>query len=237
MYTPSECERKLINLYDSTFENDCELCLKCRNEVTDLSRPVSAWMVGCDFKNQNIRLLFVGKTARGDFEKTDCKYINVFAHSRELFNTGWHYWTYTKEIAKKIFGDEWMERIAVTNIVKCNNSESVDTSTECMKNNCIIELGMLRKEISAINPTHVIFYTGWAYDEYIKYAFDEIVEPGDWSSTKLIGRYCSPWNEGTSKVSGRTIHFLRICHPERKKKDDFVNSVYDWIIRTDTSHK
>ncbi|MBE6013772.1 MAG: hypothetical protein E7241_00190 [Lachnospiraceae bacterium] len=160
------------------------------------------------------------------------RYHNAYNYGRELTAKGWPYWNYTGEIIREVYGSRDPELAAITNIVKCNNSESVDKTSTSMKNNCIKELRVLNRELRIIKPTHVVFYTGWSYDSYIEYAFDEVLVCGNVAATKIIGQYDAPWREGRAIVDGQQMFFLRTCHPERKNKEDFVNAVADWVSRT-----
>lgn len=237
----NQIEHDLILMYDSLFiHEDCDICRLCRGTEKEhrslLSRPVTAWFVGNAFAEQETRILFVGKNARGfgDEQPYTKRYHNVYDYGRELTTKGWAYWNYTGEIIKAIYGIGYNnpELTAITNIVKCNNSEGIDTTSTCMKDHCIKELRVLNRELRIIKPTHVVFYTGWNYDSYIDYAFDEILVAGSVTETKTIGQYNAPWREGKAIVNGQRILFLRTCHPERKKKEDFVNAVVDWFNRT-----
>ena len=38
-----------------------------------------------------------------------------------------------------------------------------------------------------------------------------------------------PWLEANASINQRDLKVLRIGHPERKKKEAFVNCVVDWV--------
>ena len=229
----SMTEEALLKLYKKDQVGDCNICRKCResNKKQCRSRPLSAWFVGQRFTEGDMRILFVGKNARGYFPNEDGvdDGINVVFSCREnLIDKGWAYWNYMRAIINEYFGDDDTEHVALTNMVKCNGSNAEDTTTDAMKNYCIKELGVLRKEMSIIKPTHVVFCTGWYYDDYVKFAFDS-VKMWDRNAVRKIGAKEQPWGAGVGIVDGREIQFLRVCHPERKKKVDFVNGVVEWI--------
>lgn len=94
--------------------------------------------------------------------------------------------------------------------------------------NCIVELKLLRKEIEVIKPTHIIFYTSKDYDTYFRNIFDEFTILTD--TKKNVGKKTMPWLEADAKVNRNVIKILRTGHPERKKKQDFVNSIVQWIL-------
>ena len=241
----SEAEKKLWEMYKEKGVGDCETCMGCRGEERNghLSRPVSAWFVGDRFyENDHLRILFVGKNARGffpDAEKEEDRGVsaginNAFGCRLNLTGKGWAFWNYTREIIGECFGDDSPEHVALTNMVKCNNSDSIDTTTEMMKASCIRNLRILTEEIRIVNPTHIVFYTGWDYDDYIKDVFDPDSVRWDCSQRQKVGKYDSPWGAGIGSVDGRKIQFLRTCHPERKNKTKFVELVYDWIKKTES---
>lgn len=241
----NEKEKELLEMYDEMFIEDCDVCRRCR-EITDsnngsnqkLSRPVSVWFVGNKFHTHNIRILFVGKNARGFFSDSGDKnergvdrgFNNAFSSRYNLSKKGWAYWNYFRSISRQIYRDDDVENIAITNMVKCNNSASVDTTSDYMKKCCIKELRIIHKEIEIIKPTHIVFATGKDYDGYIEFVFDSI-EKVICDGTKQIGKYTSPWKEGVGKIDNDTIRFLRTCHPERKKKEDYVTAVVSWVNR------
>ncbi|MCR4650687.1 MAG: hypothetical protein K5662_02920 [Lachnospiraceae bacterium] len=155
---------------------DNDICIECREKNKGLCRPVSAWFVGKCFHTQSKRILFVGKNARGFQEEVKEGYNEAYECSRDkLFNKGWAYWNYTKDIIAKIYPDDCLERTAITNIVKCNNSNSNDTTSDSMKAFCITQLGMIKKEIGnynspwcegiAMNGERKIFYLRTCHPE------------------------------------------------------------------------
>ena len=237
----NETEKSLWEMYDQMCIGDCITCKECRekNKQDHFSRPVSAWYVGSKMKNHVVRLMFVGKNARGFFFEDDILEShrgvaeginNAFSSRFDLHEKGWAYWNYTREIVCALYGDDSPEHVAVTNMVKCNNSEGKDTTSDDMKVRCIRYLKIVNKEAKIINPTHIIFYTGWDYDRYIDDVFDEVIEPGDKNMRKAIGKHSAPWREGIGKINGNEVYFLRTCHPERKKKKDFISCIYNWIV-------
>ncbi len=230
MFEKSVIETKLSKMYDQYFVADNDICIECREKNKGLCRPVSAWFVGKCFHTQSKRILFVGKNASGFQEEVKQGYNEEYECSRgKLRHKGWAYWNYTKDIIAKIYPDDSLERTAITNIVKCNNSNSKDTTSDSMKAFCITQLGMIKKEIGIIKPTHIVFYTSWNYDAYIASVFDSVLDPGDMKQTKKIGNYNSPWCEGIAMNGERKIFYLRTCHPERKNKSEFTKAVIEWI--------
>lgn len=228
-------EQKLVSLYDDIKLGACGICQKCRSDNPGLySKAVGCWFVGNVFESQEKRLLFIGKNARGmPAEKyaenqNDKGFLEEFRCSRDgLWSVGWPYWRYTSEISRRLFGEAGMEAVAFTNMVKCNGSDTVDTTTASMKDYCINGLRVVRKEIEIIRPTHIIFYTHTQYDDWIPTVFDEIYCLR--SENKIIGQKLMPYDEYDCKIGNAGIKALRIGHPERMKKEDYISSVVDWV--------
>jgi hypothetical protein len=228
-------EQALLALYDNIDFGVCEICKKCRAENPKLfPKAVGAWFVGDKFEKQEKRVLFIGKNARGnpandnEENKNDKNFLNEFCYSRKsLWAKAWHNWSYTKEISRRLFDSAGMEAIAFTNMVKCNSSVTTDTTTDFMKNCCIRDLGVVKKEILTIQPTHIVFYTNSWYDCWLQYAFDSINCMKTESMT--IGKKKMPYAEYACKLGDAEIKALRIGHPERMQKEAYISTVVDWI--------
>lgn len=228
-------ERRLISCYNEIDLGACEVCKRCRLENPNLySKAVGAWFVGKYFEEQEKRVLFIGKNARGmpakeyDENKNTKGFLDEFRYSREnLMGKSWPYWRYTKEISVRLFGDLSMEAIAFTNMVKCNESDKNDTTTDSMKGHCIGDLGVVKRGIEIIKPTHIVLYTGTFYDSWLSFAFDKVDCLSD--SVISIGKKKMPYSEYKCMLNDEEIKVLRIGHPERMKKEPFVSAVVNWI--------
>ena len=248
-YVNNPKENGLLELYEEMGLGKCEICQKCRGASKtpdDRSEPIGAWCIGSAFYEQSKRVLFVGKNARSKPGIIRGTFRDAFAVTREFLWWEYYdddgkpaampsaYWGYTAKITEDYFGKDTPEYIAFTNIVKCNDSPDIDTTTGFVKDCCIKRLHVLKKEIKYINPTHIIFYTGRSYDEYIK--DKDIEEPAIFDSYRIIkdeekqvGKLFIPWLELDGYIDNTHYHVLRTGHPERKNKADFVNNVVDWI--------
>lgn len=223
----NEVEKRILELYKKIELGNSEICRNCRLNC-DLSLPVGCWCVGNHFFEHEKRVLFVGKNARGNPGKVCGTFRNSYEVTRDyLWERSWPYWSYTGAITEALFGEDSPEHIAFTNIVKCNDSPDVDTTSDFVKEHCIKQLKVLRYEIEIIKPTHIIFYTSWDYDNYIGDVFDEFAIKSN--TQKKVGRKNMPWLEANASINQRDLKVLRIGHPERKKKEDFVNCVVDWV--------
>lgn len=99
---------------------------------------------------------------------------------------------------------------------------------------------MFQRELEILRPARLIFYTWWDYDEYI----DDLSlgaekhDNTDADATRAVGRKQIPWWHRTFRSDGRTqAQFLRTAHPERKKRDDFVKAVVDWVTETGSARQ
>lgn len=223
----NNAEKRLLELYEKMELGKSKICRDCRLEC-DMSMPIGCWFVGNHFYDNEKRILFVGKNARGNPGNVHGAFMNQFEYVRDLlWKKSWPYWSYTYAISETIYGTNTPEYIAFTNLVKCNNSPNIDKTPDNVKDYCIKQLGVLRKEIEIILPTHIIFYTSWDYDKYIHEIFEQF--DINYNTKKLIGNKNMPWMEATAMLDKNEMKVLRVGHLERKKKEDFVNSIVDWI--------
>lgn len=223
----NETEKRLAERYHHMELGTCKICEECHKKE-HLSLPIGCWCVGSDFNKTSKRILFVGKNARNNPGTIEDGFRNPFQYTREsLWNKSWPYWSYTRAITQRIFGDDSIEHIAFTNIVKCNNSGGKDTTSDFVKSNCILNLKVLQQELKVIHPTHIIFYTAWYYDDYIPNVFDRYNI--HYNGFKDIGKRKMPWQEAISTLGNQTFHVLRVGHPQCKKKSDFVYEISKWL--------
>lgn len=231
---------KVFDMYREIELGNNDTCLRCKKfherKNCGLYKPASLWNAGEKFENDQYKVMFVGKPARGlpGIETKD-GFLDCREVGSELYaQKGWAYWNYTKEIARRVYGsaEEGWDRIAFTNIIKCNNSNNVDSATYEMKQYCIDELGVIWKEIQVLRPKNVIFYTHWYYDDFI-----DKFRPGDHYRDITDRHHLIP--NGSKKMSWWCREFyhkdllmmrmLRTSHPERQQKEGFVSHITDWI--------
>lgn len=224
-------EKALKAMYEElSFETNaiCEGCkIKSKNNGKNLSSPMTAWVVGKNFSATEHKVLFVGKTARGD-----SKGKNNFDVSRTTYwNKHWPYWSYTKAICSTIYHSPDIENIAMTNLVKCNFSRTVDSTTPLMKENCTQKLKVFRREIEIIQPKKIVFYTSGGYYDVIEEGFDsyEIISEKTNENAVPIGKKKMNYIDAIATINGNEVKVLLVGHPERKNKDEFVNIVSEWI--------
>jgi len=152
---------EIFKMYQDISIGKNEICRKC-NESGNMEKPLSLYYVGDKFKKGADTILFVGKTAvggenfepeyQGDFKCdlfTDAtKFGEKSLDLIEPWSTSRPFYHYTYDIVENYY--ETYEKgkcyIGLTNIVKCNNTTTEDTSDYQVKEFCINELGVIWKE-------------------------------------------------------------------------------------------
>lgn len=231
-------KKKLFEIYKNLKMGSNEICRNCRNLTQIENNALSAWII--QNKQSETNILFVGKVARGDQigELINEKLEDATVMGDELIHeSSWAYWSYTREIIKTVYGDldSGLKNVSFTNIVKCNNNTDEDTTSYIAKQHCISQNKFIWKEIEILRPKKVIFYTNYYYDDFIdEYTptfASKISEIKDRNCEIKIGKKTMPWWERNyfSKNDQLVLSTLRIGHPERKKKIEFIKMVSDWI--------
>ena len=122
-------EKEIFEMYDRIEMGKHSVCKACQEANVNLTKPVSFWFVGEKYYNSQYRVLFVGKNARGKVGSLVNDYYNSTLIASSLWQKSWPYWSYTRAISESLYGTEDGDYIAFTNIIKCNNSDTVDTTT------------------------------------------------------------------------------------------------------------
>lgn len=228
-------EQVIFDVYAKIELGNNAICECCQRAHPNLSRPVSIWQVGTKYENSKYKLLFVGKNARGNPGRKKGAFLDSTICAEDLFcHKGWAYWSYTKTICETLYnGDAW-EQFAFTNMVKCNSSATLDTTTGLQKQNCIANLGAFRKELEILKPRNVIFYTGREYDAYLNAVFDDVEIRSDME--QKVGRKKMPWLEFNGRLGANEIRALRVGHPERMKKGEFTGRLCKWVQSSGAIH-
>lgn len=214
-------------------------CVECRNHEKNLSNALSPWLV-CDEQAKSESIIFVGKTARGDCigEEIAPLLEDVVPFGTDFIKkSSWAYWSYTRSIIENVFGDleTGLKNISFTNMIKCNNESTPDTSSYDAKVCCLRKNRFIWKEFDILTPRLAVFYTNTDYDEFIKVfrpnASVKYEDHTDINHRKQVGRKTMPWWERSFYDSNNNeiFRFLRIGHPERMLKNIFVKLVSDWI--------
>lgn len=219
-------EKCIFDMYDKIKIGKLDTCKKCRSQCPDLSSPISIWQVGDEYYDSKYRVLFVGKVARGKPGEKYGDFMDATKRANELYqNVGWAYWNYTKTIANSLYDKNAWEKIAFTNMVKCNSSDTIDTTTDSTKDFC---LPILKEEVKILKPKNIVFYTK-GYDEQIERLFDNIEN----SKTEYVDigkKKMSSWMF-KGMIGDKVVRGIRVGHPERMKKDAFVDHVVNLILQ------
>jgi len=211
-------------------------CVKCDAIV---KAPLMPWIVGSKYWETKERILFIGKPHRGEAgEKLPSGILDsTKPHLDWLMNCPWAYWRYTKDICASIYGkdDPW-DYVAYTNIIKCTNvtggNGTQDQTTRRMANACIAENSIIFKEIEALKPSHIVFYTFDLYREMISQFPFEIESKTLTGSENRVAcgkKYIGWWTRSIKTMWNDNVKCLVTHHPERKQKSSYVKLITDWI--------
>jgi len=233
-------KQELFKLYTDIKLGQNEICHSCISNEDSLTRPLSYYYADKEFNNFDDTVLFVGKTAIGgdDFPLTNLLFSDATNFGelsldlKEEYATRRAFYSYTNEIIKRYYGSYEVGKkfIALTNIVKCNNTSTKDETSLNMKTHCIDKLQVIWKEIEILNPKRVIFYTARHYDDFIR----KFKPTGCIKIVDIIDNYCDCWwhRKFLDNKGNIIFDFLRIYHPERKPKEDYVAKVVKWLKET-----
>lgn len=252
-------DQSIESCYETIRLGKNPICLACKQNHGG-SKALGMWHVGNNFSGNPLKILFVGKPHRdepynavensdfpdvlnGIIASTNFEYCLAENCATALFmRKSWPYWSYTREFTSKLFGspERAWDNIAMTNIVKCTVSKGTDRTSKPMKQSCISDLGVIWKEIITLNPRHVTFYLGRNYDSYIEepiikrfFPDGRIDEVTNRNYYVNVGRKkCWWWHRNLILANGDVIKFLRVSHPERMNKKDYINHLYSWITDT-----
>ncbi len=227
---------KFKSVYEKEELGKNAICNECDAKV---KLPLLPWIVGSKYEQTKERILFVGKPHRGEpGEKLDSGILDsTKPHLDWLKDCSWAYWNYTKNIAAKLYGfdDPW-DHVAFTNVIKCTNvtgvNGSVDTTSRIMAKNCISDNQVLFKEIEILKPKTIVFFT---YDLYREFLVDlpfadevKVISDSD-HKVKCGNKYIGWWFRRIKTSWSDTVSILVTHHPERKKKDDYIGLISEWI--------
>ncbi|MBW8334621.1 MAG: hypothetical protein K0M40_21580 [Prolixibacteraceae bacterium] len=235
---------KIYGQFEKDKIGENEICNKCRKGTNICTTPLSPYLISDEEINPNDRIMFIGKTARGsDFgEETDMFYEDVTTFGNDYIrNSSWAYYSYTRDIIEKYYGsiDAGIKYITYSNLMKCNNDSSKDTTPYSAKQYCLNENKFIWKEIDIIQPGRLIFYSHHFYDDFIEsfrpsnfYRFSDITDKSN--AVEVGAKYSLYWHrEFFDKDNKLICAFLRTSHPERLNKEDFVQNVLRFLKDTE----
>jgi hypothetical protein len=248
-------DSKLFTLYSTIGCDNSLICKSCSDiyysnpknilpNSDEFSKPVSIWFVGSNFQDDNYKVMFVGKVARGNvgtinkdgiLDARDC--------GKSLFtDSPWPYWSYTRDIISGLYSvvsHEAWKYTAFSNMLKCNSGDK-NNLPKTIKDNCIEKNMVIWKEIEILKPKNIVFYTSWDYDVYIDSYRNYLTEFGavlsiEDETSKIntieIGNHKMPWWSMTfyDKDQNKVMRLLRTGHPQHKDKNNFIREVTKWI--------
>lgn len=231
--------------FQPLFEDELELlnnpvCHQCDAQIR---HPLLPWLVGAKFSDSDERIMFVGKPHRnipGDVLPSGIiDPTNLVAE--ELWDVKWPYWSYTREIAEKLYGENAHEFIAFTNLIKCTNvgaddddSTSTDKTSYNMAESCVLKLGVTWKEIERLKARTVVFYTYGLYREMLQnipFAIDgsihEITPINH--SVPCKNKQLGWWERKCKTAWTDNLRILVAGHPQFMGKEDFVELLTNWL--------
>ena len=237
---------KIFEMYNDISIGQNEICKEC-NKDEKMEIPLSLYYVGESFIKGEDTIVFVGKTAVGGegLDKGTVKNFTDATAFGELSIDGNEensniraFYSYTRDIISSYYGDyeKGKKFVALTNIVKCNNQSTNDTTSDKAKDFCINKLGVIWKELELLSPKRIVFYTHDYYDDFIEYfrpkdcnrIFDfplEKIAIGNKTSLRWHRRFYD-------KDDKIICDFLRLSHPQRMNRKDFVEAVVKWLNET-----
>lgn len=223
------------------FENKLNLgkCPSCSACDAMFKNPLMPWYIGDNFYQTKERVLFFGKPHRGTpGEVLESGIIDPSKIVLELIDKSWPYWSYTKHIGEQLYGENGIDYLAMSNIIKCTNvnadkpGKAVDNTSIKMAEACIGNLGVIFEEIEIINPKTLIFYTCGLFPEILVSAIEKKfnrTKIGISSSVKCGKKSLQTRELLIETKSGEHLNALIVGHPERMKKDDFCFYISEWI--------
>jgi hypothetical protein len=225
-------------IFQTLFENQLQLPVNqtCEQCDPDIKQPLLPWLVGDQFPQSPERVIFVGKPHRGTPGEILPSGIRDPTGVVEgyLWNQGWAYWSYTREIAERLYGSSAFDFIAFTNIIKCTNTHGTDNTTWTMAQNCLVKLQVIWQEFVTIEPFTVVFYTYGLYRQLLEKipiampgSIREITTPNHRvpCGKKLLGW----WERACATSWTSNMRILVIGHPERMNRPEYTELLVNWI--------
>jgi hypothetical protein len=222
-----------------------EICQDCR-KVDDLEFPNSIYYIGEKFHSSEDTIFFVGKTAVSEApsnEKNDL-FIDAMEFGedsldlREPKSKQRKFYSYTHEIIERYYGDynAGKQYVALSNLMKCNNGSTKDTTKTGVKVQCLDNLKVIWREVEILKPKRIIFYTGRNYDNFI----DRFNPLGSFKSDHIEKNEKDCWWHKRFYAQDMTImcDILRVYHPDaftyigEQEGEEYITKVVAWLNQT-----
>lgn len=232
-------------IFEPLFDGDLHLTKNstCNECDAQIRHPLLPWLVGHGFSETSERILFVGKPHRGTpgviLPSGLIDPTNMVADT--LWDIYWPYWSYTREIAENLYGENAHDFIAFTNLIKCTNvnaddgeSRSTDKTTYQMAECCVLKLGVIWKEIERLEARTIVFYTYGLFPEVLQ----DIPLATSGSIREITARehhvQCGQkslgwWERTCATAWTENLRILVVGHPERMLRAEFVGLLTSWL--------
>lgn len=211
----------------------------CKQCDAQIRHPLLPWILGDRFSDSAERIVFVGKPHRGmPGEVLPSGVIDPTEVAESLWRVRWAYWSYTREVAENLYGPHAADFIALTNLIKCTNVSAndgpADATTYRMAECCVLDLGVIWKEIEQLHPLTLVFYTHGMFPDVlgpvpvaIQGSLREVTAQGHFVECR---RKRLRWWERTCSTSWtENLRILVLGHPERMGRPEFVQLLTEWI--------
>jgi len=231
--------------FEPLFARDLRLIenLVCEQCDAQIRHPLLPWLVGRSFSGTTERIMFVGKPHRGlPGDILPSGMIDPTAMvANVLWPISWPYWSYTREIAERLYGKNAHDFIAFTNLIKCTNvgaedgeSASTDKTTYHMSESCVLKLGVIWKEIALVEARTIVFYTYGLFRELLRdipvAVRGSIREMTPQDHSVRCGQKRLGWWERTCATAWTdNLRLLVVGHPEPMRRAEFVELLTNWL--------
>ncbi len=178
-------------IYDYYIESNMgfnETCKACKSFAkskghTLTDGPVPIFHVGSQFSSSPTRIMYVGMVAYGwtgdigDWFMVDNKKVRTRNKQKTIEHVEWRIdelfynkrvgekkmklFTFMRESSKAIFGADNFKKIAISNLVHCNENKTANKLPSKVFNYCVLgdNTKYILKEIEILNPTHVVLFS------------------------------------------------------------------------------
>lgn len=235
------------NMFESKNIGHNPICSECKSKGIKFPTPLLTFHLGDEFASSHHRLVFVGKTHRGEpGHSTHAGHMDARGTAKDLWfgkpdsegkKQSWQFWRRTRDIAERVEGANAFNLIAITNLIKCSNSEGLDMTPPHMASSCITKLRLIWEELAILEARTVVFYTSNFYSNLLKtipIAYENsILERSGFNNRVQCGKHSMIWWDRSCSTDWTDrMRILVTGHPQFKKKTDFVSFVSDWITES-----
>ncbi len=190
-----ELSKEVFTHYINNEIGQNKTCKACRAYALQRGRnvsngPIPMFHIGSEYAGAQKKVLILGTVAYGWKEELTSSFFDANKQTRQenlgdtitvieeridiLYHetNGMRYFKFIKMCAEAIHGDSnAYSKIAISNLLKCNNGEVRNYNLQKTFDFCIREehTGNMIQDIKTLNPTHIILLSG-DYTKYGRYA-------------------------------------------------------------------